>query len=106
MPRKGEVKKRAILADSRFGDKLVAKFINTMMSGGKKSVMERIFYGSFDIITDKTKGDAFATRFGAGIDFYVTNHIVGVAQGGYMLPFGSADGLDYVYWSVGLQYRF
>lgn len=58
MPRKGEIKKRAILPDPRFGDKLVAKFINTMMGRGKKSVMERIFYGSFDIIIDKTKGDA------------------------------------------------
>lgn len=46
------------MPDPRFGDKLVAKFINTMMGRGKKSVMERIFYGSFDIIIDKTKGDA------------------------------------------------
>ena len=37
---------------------MVAKFINTMMGRGKKSVMERIFYGSFDIIAEKTKGDA------------------------------------------------
>ncbi len=58
MPRKGEVKRREILPDPRYGDKLVAKFINTLMSGGKKSVMEGIFYGSLDIITAKTKGDA------------------------------------------------
>ncbi len=60
MPRKGEIKKRDILPDPRYGDKLVAKFINTMMSEGKKSVTEGIFYGSLDIITAKTKGDALA----------------------------------------------
>ena len=61
---------------------------------------------NFDLGVIKTKGDDFATRFGAGIDFYINDHVVGVAEGGYMLPFGSADGLDYVFWSVGLQYRF
>ena len=58
MPRKGEIKKRDVLPDPRYGDKLVAKFINTMMSRGKKSTTERLFYGSLDIISAKTKGDA------------------------------------------------
>jgi len=60
MPRKGEVRKREILADPRYGDKLVAKFINTMMGGGKKSVVEGVFYRSLDLIAAKTKGDALA----------------------------------------------
>jgi len=54
----------------------------------------------------KSKGDAFAGRFGVGIDFYINKNIVVVTEGGYVLPTGDADGLDYVFWSVGLQYRF
>ena len=58
MPSKGEIRKREILPNSRYGDKLVAKFINTMMTAGKKSVLEGVFYGSLDLIAAKTKGDA------------------------------------------------
>lgn len=58
MPRKGEVKKREILADPKYGDKLVAKFINTVMNGGKKSVAESIFYRSLDLMGEKTKEDS------------------------------------------------
>ncbi|MFQ5849770.1 MAG: 30S ribosomal protein S7 [Candidatus Binatia bacterium] len=58
MPRKGEIKKREVLPDPKYGDKLVAKFINTMMMRGKKSLAEGIFYRSLDIIAAKTKGDA------------------------------------------------
>jgi len=58
MPRKGEVRKREILPDPKFGDKLVAKFVNTIMSRGKKSVAESIFYRSLDIVTAKMKEDS------------------------------------------------
>ena len=58
MPRKGEVRKREIMPDPKYGDKLVAKFVNTIMSQGKKSVAESIFYRSLDIITAKTKEDS------------------------------------------------
>jgi len=60
MPRKGEVKKREILADPKYGDKLVAKFVNTIMGRGKKSVAEGIFYRSLDIVAAKTKEDSLA----------------------------------------------
>jgi opacity protein-like surface antigen len=53
-----------------------------------------------------SEGDHFAGRFGGGIDVYFNEHIVGVAKGGYVLPTGNADGLDFVFWSVGLEYRF
>ena len=46
MPRKGEVRKREILPDPKYGDKVVAKFVNTIMSQGKKSVAESILYRS------------------------------------------------------------
>jgi small subunit ribosomal protein S7 len=58
MPRKGEIKKREILPDPKYGDKLVAKFVNAIMGRGKKSVAERIFYRSLDIAAAKTKEDA------------------------------------------------
>ena len=60
----------------------------------------------FDFGIIKNKGDGFAARFGAGIDFYLNKNIVAVLQGGYVLPVGPADGLDFVSWSAGLQYRF
>lgn len=60
MPRKGEVKKREILPDPKYGDKLVAKFINTIMSGGKKSVAEGILYRCLDIVASKAKEDSLA----------------------------------------------
>jgi small subunit ribosomal protein S7 len=55
MPRKGEVRRREILPDPKYGDKLVAKFVNTIMGRGKKSVAESIFYRALNIITAKTK---------------------------------------------------
>lgn len=60
MPRKGEVKKREGLPDPKYGDKMVAKFINTMMNCGKKSVAETIFYDSLDLIEKRTKEDSLA----------------------------------------------
>jgi small subunit ribosomal protein S7 len=58
MPRKGEVKKREGLPDPKYGDKMVAKFVNTIMSRGKKSTAEAILYRSLDIVTTKTKEDS------------------------------------------------
>ncbi len=56
MPRRREVPKRLILPDPKYHDRLVAKTINNLMSGGKKSTAEHILYGSFDIIAERTKG--------------------------------------------------
>src|SRR5688572_17648629 len=57
MPRRGNVQKRRILPDPKFGDRLVAKFINDVMEGGKKSTAERIAYGAFDILAEKAQED-------------------------------------------------
>ncbi len=57
MPRRREVPKRRILPDPKYHDLLVAKFTNTIMRSGKKSVAEKMLYRSFDIIREKTKGD-------------------------------------------------
>ncbi|HEX2230543.1 MAG TPA: 30S ribosomal protein S7 [Candidatus Binatia bacterium] len=58
MPRKGEVKKREVLPDPKYGDKTVTKFVNSIMNRGKKSTAEAILYGSLDIVTAKTKEDS------------------------------------------------
>jgi len=57
MPRRREVPKREILPDPKYGDKLVAKFINGLMRRGKKSVAESILYRAFDMIQIRTKQD-------------------------------------------------
>jgi small subunit ribosomal protein S7 len=57
MPRKGEVRRREILPDPKFHDRMVAKFINSMMGRGKKSTAERILYSAFDLITERAKED-------------------------------------------------
>ena len=58
MPRKGEVKRRDILADPKYNDRMVTKFINSMMHDGKKSLTERIFYRSLDVVGERAKEDA------------------------------------------------
>src|SRR4051794_34854455 len=57
MPRRREVPKRKILPDPKFRDRMVAKFTNVVMASGKKSVAERIVYGSFDVIQARYKED-------------------------------------------------
>ncbi|MBW2366826.1 MAG: 30S ribosomal protein S7 [Deltaproteobacteria bacterium] len=55
MPRRREVPERPIIPDAKFKSKLVAKFINAIMTDGKKSTAESILYGAFGIIEGKTK---------------------------------------------------
>ncbi|HDQ03304.1 MAG TPA: 30S ribosomal protein S7 [Deltaproteobacteria bacterium] len=55
MPRRREIEKRDILPDPKYHNKLVAKFINSLLKRGKKSVAESILYGAFDIIEKKVK---------------------------------------------------
>src|SRR5436190_22683353 len=53
MPRRREIPKREILPDPKYVNTDVAKFINVLMSRGKKSVAERILYGAFESISKK-----------------------------------------------------
>jgi small subunit ribosomal protein S7 len=57
MPRRREIPKRELVADPLYNSTLVSKFINTVMSDGKRSVAERILYESFDIVKDRTGDD-------------------------------------------------
>jgi small subunit ribosomal protein S7 len=54
MPRRARVLRRDIAADARFGSKNLARFINKLMLGGKKSLAERIVYLAFDRIENQT----------------------------------------------------
>jgi small subunit ribosomal protein S7 len=58
MSRRHRAEKRLVLPDAKYGDKVVAKFINNVMEHGKKAVAEKIVYSAFDIIAAKSKQDA------------------------------------------------
>ncbi len=55
MPRRREVKKRKILPDPKFKDRLITKFVNNLMRKGMRSTAESICYGALDVIQDRTK---------------------------------------------------
>lgn len=57
MPRRRVVAKREILPDPKYGNQVLAKFMNQLMVSGKKSVAEKIVYGALDIVAEKTKED-------------------------------------------------
>jgi len=61
MPRRRVVQKREVVPDTRFNDVQVAKFINILMKGGKKSTAEGVLYGAFDIIKNRHKEDPLET---------------------------------------------
>ncbi|MBT4740063.1 MAG: 30S ribosomal protein S7 [Rhodospirillaceae bacterium] len=61
MSRRHAAEKREILPDAKFGDLVIAKFINSVMLQGKKSTAERIVYGALDKISDKTGNDPVKT---------------------------------------------
>lgn len=58
MPRRGNVPKREILPDPVYNSVLVTKLINSIMLDGKKGVAQKVVYGAFDIIQEKTEKDA------------------------------------------------
>jgi len=55
--RRRPAEKREVLPDPKYGDQVVAKFINCVMREGKKSVAEKIVYGAFDRIAKRTGKD-------------------------------------------------
>ena len=57
MPRKGHIPKRDVLPDPIYNDKVVTKLINNIMLDGKKGTAQKICYGAFDIIREKTDKD-------------------------------------------------
>ncbi len=57
MPRRRVVAKREILPDPKYGNQLLAKFINMVMVSGKKSVAERILYGALDKVAERSEDE-------------------------------------------------
>ena len=57
MPRKGYIAKRDVLPDPIYNDKVVTKLINSIMLDGKKGAAQKVCYGAFDIIKEKTGKD-------------------------------------------------
>ena len=58
MPRRGQIAKRDVLPDPMYNSKLVTRLINNVMYGGKKGVAQKIVYGAFEIVNEKTGKDA------------------------------------------------
>ena len=57
MPRRGNVPKREVLPDPLYNSVLVTKLVNSIMLDGKKGVSQKVVYGAFDIIKEKTGKD-------------------------------------------------
>ena len=58
MPRKGHIAKRDVLPDPVYKNKVVTKLINNVMLDGKKGVAQKIVYGAFDLVAEKTGKEA------------------------------------------------
>ena len=54
MPRRGNVPKREVLPDPLYNSILVTKLVNSIMLDGKKGVAQKVVYGAFDIVKEKT----------------------------------------------------
>lgn len=58
MPRKGHTPKRDVLPDPLYGDKVVTKLINNIMLDGRKGAAQKIVYGAFEKVAEKSGKDA------------------------------------------------
>ncbi|KAA3380286.1 30S ribosomal protein S7 [Akkermansia muciniphila] len=57
MPRRGKIAKRDVLADPMYNSKMVTRLVNSVMYDGKKGVAQKIVYGAFDIVKEKSGKD-------------------------------------------------
>ena len=57
VPRRGNVPKRDVLPDPLYNSKLVTKLVNSIMLDGKKGVAQKVVYGAFDIVREKSGRD-------------------------------------------------
>jgi len=58
VPRKGHIQKRDVLIDPVYNNKVVTKLINSIMIDGKKGIAQKIVYGAFERVAEKTGKDA------------------------------------------------
>ena len=57
MPRRGKIAKREVLSDPLYNSTTVTRLINSVMLDGKKGVAQKIVYGAFDIVAEKSGKD-------------------------------------------------
>ena len=62
MPRRGFIAKREVLADPIYNSIVVTRLVNNVMLDGKKGTAQKIVYGAFDIIREKTGADPIDVR--------------------------------------------
>ena len=80
---------------------------------GRAQPFVKVGFGAIRAEVDDTVGlgisesdSGFASRFGGGLDFYITENIVASAGVDYLLPAGDVEDLEYVSYGGGIQYRF
>ena len=89
MPRRGFVAKRDVLPDPLYNSKLVTRLINNVMCDGKRGVAQKIVYGAFDIISEKTGKDPLEVFEAAMENVMPLLEVKAVRKGGatYQVPF-------------------
>ena len=60
MPRRAAAVRREVMQDAVYNNRLVTQLINKVLLDGKKATAERIVYGAFDLVKEKTEGDPLA----------------------------------------------
>ena len=89
MPRRGQTAKRDVLPDPLYNSKLVTRLINNVMCDGKRGVAQKIVYGAFDIISEKTGKDPLEVFEAAMENVMPLLEVKAVRKGGatYQVPF-------------------
>ena len=89
MPRRGIIAKRDVLPDPLYNSKIVTRLINNVMLDGKKGVAQKIVYGAFDIVKDKTGKEALEVFEAAMENIMPQLEVKAVRKGGatYQVPF-------------------
>ena len=89
MPTRGFVAKRDVLPDPLYNSKLVTRLINNVMYDGKRGVAQKIVYGAFDIISEKTGKDPLEVFEAAMENVMPLLEVKAVREGGatYQVPF-------------------
>jgi len=91
---KKQAPKRKIKPDVKYGNVFIAKFINYIMRGGKKTTAQKVVYGALDIISEKTKKDPLEVFDRAIKNVEPSLEVVGRRIGGanYQIPIPVREG--------------
>lgn len=89
MPRRGFIAKRDVLPDPLYHSKTVTRLINNVMLDGKKGVAQKIVYGAFDLVAEKTGKEPLEVFDQAMENIMPLLEVKAVRKGGatYQVPF-------------------